>query len=158
MQPQPACSSSSGPAAPTNPHSHAAAVPALDPVQPSVHRLALLSRSPRNSSHPQLPFSTRHSELIYEARDKNNLNLNRRLMGQFRRSLDKWELIDFALQNRRYTWSNERVEPTLVRLDRMFYNKEWDLTYSGYTLQALSSSLSDHCPLLLCQQARPRKQ
>jgi hypothetical protein len=39
----------------------------------------------------------------------------------------------------------------------VFCNAEWDLEFSGFTLQALSSSLSDHCPLFLCQQATPRK-
>jgi hypothetical protein len=72
--------------------------------------------------------------LIYEARDKNNPNLNRRLMGRFRRTLDECELLEFTLQNRRYTWNNERIEPTLIRLDRVFCNKEWDLKYSGFTL------------------------
>jgi hypothetical protein len=93
--------------------------------------------------------------LIYEARDKNNLTLNRWLMGTFRHTLNTCELLEIALQNRRYTWSNEREELTLVRLDRVFFNKEWELMYSDFTLQALSSSLSDHCPLFLCQQARP---
>jgi hypothetical protein len=93
--------------------------------------------------------------LIYEARDKNNLNLNRQLMGWFRQSLDMCELFEFALQNRKYTWSNERAQPTLVQLDRVFYNKDWDLMHSGFSLQALSSSLSDHSPLLLCRQDMP---
>jgi hypothetical protein len=44
--------------------------------------------------------------LIYEARDKNNLNLNWQLMGRFRRTLDRCELSEFALQNHRYIWSN----------------------------------------------------
>jgi hypothetical protein len=96
--------------------------------------------------------------LIYEARDRNNFTLNCRLMGQFRRSLDKCELMEFSLQNQWYTWSNERVEPTLVQLDRVFCNKKWDLKYSGFMLQALSSSQSDHYPLLLCQQARLKQQ
>jgi hypothetical protein len=39
----------------------------------------------------------------------------------------------------------------------VFYNAEWDLEFSGFTLQALSSSLSNHCSLLLYQQATPRK-
>jgi hypothetical protein len=38
--------------------------------------------------------------LIYEARDKNHLNLNRRLMGRFSHVLDSCELFEFALQNR----------------------------------------------------------
>jgi hypothetical protein len=96
--------------------------------------------------------------MIYKACDKNNLNLNRRLMGQFRQTLDGYELIEFTLQNWRYTWSNERAEPTLIGLDRVFCNQEWDLKFSGFNLQALSSSISDHCPLPLCQQARPKRQ
>uniref|UniRef100_A0A453K837 Endonuclease/exonuclease/phosphatase domain-containing protein n=2 Tax=Aegilops tauschii subsp. strangulata TaxID=200361 RepID=A0A453K837_AEGTS len=32
--------------------------------------------------------------LIYEARDKNNLNLNRRLMGKFRAALNRAELFE----------------------------------------------------------------
>jgi hypothetical protein len=55
--------------------------------------------------------------LIYETRDKNNANLNRRLMGSLRHTLHYCELIEFALQNRKFTWSNERRQPTLIRLD-----------------------------------------
>jgi endonuclease/exonuclease/phosphatase family metal-dependent hydrolase len=102
-------------------------------------------------------IALRDFNLIYEARDKNNTNLNRRLMGQFRRTLDECELLEIALQNPKYTWSNERAMPTLIRLDRVFCNKEWDLRFYGFALQALPSSLSDHCPLFLCQQIRPRQ-
>jgi hypothetical protein len=94
--------------------------------------------------------------LIYEVRDNNNQNINWRLMGRFRHVLDTCELFEFELQNRRFTWSNEREVPTLVRLDRVFCNQQWDLLLTGFRLQALSSSLSDHCPLLLCQQLKPR--
>jgi hypothetical protein len=41
--------------------------------------------------------------LIYQASDKNNLNLNRRMMGKFRRVLDDCELLEVTLQNRKYT-------------------------------------------------------
>jgi hypothetical protein len=94
--------------------------------------------------------------MIYEATNKNNMNLNRRFMGSFRHVLNTCELFEFKLQNRSYTWSNEREDPTLVRLDRVFCNKEWNLLLTGFGLQALSSSLSDHCLLLLCQQSMPR--
>lgn len=46
--------------------------------------------------------------LIYQPAHKSNLNLNRRLMGKFRRTLDDCELVEIALQNRKYTCSNER--------------------------------------------------
>lgn len=87
--------------------------------------------------------------MIYEARDKNNLNLNRRLMGQFRTALNQSKLIEISLQNRKFTWSNERANPTLCKLDRIFCNKDWDVLFSNVQLQALSSSMSDHYPLYL---------
>jgi hypothetical protein len=63
---------------------------------------------------------------------------------------------ELALHNHRYTWSNERSVPTLVRLDRAFCNKDWDLLFVGCMLQVLSTSLSDHCPILIYQQSKPK--
>ncbi|EHK62708.1 hypothetical protein M3S_E07 [Sorghum bicolor] len=34
-------------------------------------------------------------------------------MGRFRKTLDDCELMELSLQNRRFTWSNERQEPTM---------------------------------------------
>jgi hypothetical protein len=62
--------------------------------------------------------------MIYQASDQNNLNLNQRLMGSFRHTLNRCELFEFNLQNCKFTWSNERENPTLVCLDRMLYNKD----------------------------------
>ena len=56
--------------------------------------------------------------LIIEARDKNNVNVNRRTMGMFRRCINDLELKEATLLDRRYTWSNAREQPTLVKLDR----------------------------------------
>lgn len=96
--------------------------------------------------------------LIYQASDKNNLNLNRRLMGKFRAALDNCELLEICLQNHRFTWSNERNNPTLVRLDRAFCNPDWDMLFPNFALHALSTGASDHCPILLrCQHNVPRK-
>jgi hypothetical protein len=90
--------------------------------------------------------------LIYQASDKNNLNLNRRLMGKFRRALDNCELMEIALQNRRYTWSNERQNPSMVRLDRVFCNQEWEELFPDFALSALSTGASDHYPIILNRQ------
>jgi exonuclease III len=94
---------------------------------------------------------------IYKARDKNNNRLNMRLMNQFRQAIDECELKELHLQNRKFTWSNERQRPMLVRLDRIFCNGEWEDLFGSHGLQALSSSLSDHCPLLLSNQTSPRR-
>jgi hypothetical protein len=70
-------------------------------------------------------------------------------MGKFRRTLDDYELVEIALQNRKYTWSNERQNPTLVRLDRVFCNSEWEMAYPDFTLTALGTGGLDHYPLFL---------
>lgn len=82
--------------------------------------------------------------LIYKARDKNNDNLNLSLMRRFRATLAHYGLKEINLQNKKYTWSNERRRPTLVRLDRVFCNESWDISFADYTLYALSSAHSDH--------------
>jgi hypothetical protein len=87
--------------------------------------------------------------LIYEARDKNNAALNRRLMGQFRAALNLAELKEIRCLNRAFSWSNERQQPTLVRLDRFFCNSAWEALFHACAVQALTSTHSDHCPLLL---------
>jgi exonuclease III len=86
---------------------------------------------------------------IADARDKNNANLNRRAMARFRAAINELELKEACLLGRRYTWSNEREHPTLVRLDRWFCSVEWAELCPDATLAALSSSLSDHCPILM---------
>jgi hypothetical protein len=96
--------------------------------------------------------------LIYKATDKNNLDLNRRLMGKFRAALDQCELMEICLQNQKFTWSNERQSPTLVRLDRAFSNSDWEVMFPNFALHALSTGASDHTPILLTRQdIVPRK-
>lgn len=87
--------------------------------------------------------------MIYRDEDKNNNNLNRRMMGRFRRFLNDGVLKELYLHGRRYTWSNERETPTLARLDRVFCSSDWEEMHSSCSLRCLSSVISDHCPLLL---------
>ncbi|XP_073359879.1 uncharacterized protein [Aegilops tauschii subsp. strangulata] len=95
---------------------------------------------------------------IYRARDKNKRNVNcNRINHRFRVTLQSCELKEIHLQNCRFTWSNERVNPTLCKLDSFFCNAECDTIFSTHVLNALSSSLSDHCPLLLADDKGPRR-
>uniref|UniRef100_J3NC32 Reverse transcriptase domain-containing protein n=1 Tax=Oryza brachyantha TaxID=4533 RepID=J3NC32_ORYBR len=87
--------------------------------------------------------------MIISAEDKNNSRVNRRMMRAFRNSLNSLEVKELYLFGRRYTWSNEQQIPTLVRLDRVFVSTDWEDSFTDANLQALSSSASDHCPLLL---------
>lgn len=93
--------------------------------------------------------------LICEARDKNNSNINRSLMRKFRQALDASELMEIRVQNRKYTWSNGQRNPTMEYLDRVFFNNEWADIFRSANLQALSSSLSDHSPLFLSNYSQP---
>jgi hypothetical protein len=87
--------------------------------------------------------------MIYCAEDKNNDNVNRALMGRFRRLVNDLELKEIPLLGRRYTWSNERASPTLVKLDRVLCTADWEDIFPDCVLQSLASEISDHCPLLL---------
>ena len=84
--------------------------------------------------------------LILQASDKSNDNLNRRLMGEFRGTINFLELKELNLRGRKFTWSNE---VTQTRIDREFCSTEWDLMLPHCLLNALSSMVSDHSPLLL---------
>ncbi|XP_071681673.1 uncharacterized protein [Lolium perenne] len=94
---------------------------------------------------------------IRRARDKNKRNVNRGRINRFRAALHSCELTEIHLQNRRFTWSNERENPTLCKLDAFYCNSEWDIRFDTHVLHALSSSLSDHCPLLLSDACGPRR-
>lgn len=75
--------------------------------------------------------------MIYRDEDKNNGNLNRRMMGRFRCFLNDCELKEIYLHGRRYTWSNERDTPTLVRLDRVFTTLAWEEMFGSCMLRCL---------------------
>jgi exonuclease III len=94
---------------------------------------------------------------IHRARDKNKRNVNRGRINRFRLALQACELKEVHLQNRRFTWSNERLSPTLCKLDTFFCNSEWDFCFDTHVLHALSYALSDHCPLLLADDSGPRR-
>lgn len=87
--------------------------------------------------------------MIYSADDKSNDNLNRAIMGWFRRFINEMELKEVPLIGRRYTWSNERDSPTLVKLDRVLCTTTWEDLYPDCVFQSHATEMSDHCPLLL---------
>jgi hypothetical protein len=87
--------------------------------------------------------------MIYSAEDKNNDNLNKRSMGRFRWLVNDLELKEIPLLDRRYTWSNEREAPTLIKLDRVLCTAGWEAVYLEAILQSQATEILDHCPLLL---------
>ena len=87
--------------------------------------------------------------MIYCSEDKSNENINRAMMGRFRRFVNDLELKEIPLLGRRYTWSNERESPTLVKLDRVLCTNDWEEIYNENVLQSHATEMSDHCPLIL---------
>ena len=98
----------------------------------------------------QLPWMLNGDfNLICDPADKNNHRINRRLMSRFQHALNSMALSEMPLAGRHFTWSSEQSRPTLVKLDRVFFSNSWDDLYPASQLQALSSSISDHCPMML---------
>jgi hypothetical protein len=87
--------------------------------------------------------------LISRAEDKNNGNLDRAMKCRFRRLINELQLMELLMLGRRFTWSNKRSSPTLVRLDRVLYTSEWEDIFLDCLLQSTASLISDHCPLVL---------
>uniref|UniRef100_A0A453JTH1 Endonuclease/exonuclease/phosphatase domain-containing protein n=1 Tax=Aegilops tauschii subsp. strangulata TaxID=200361 RepID=A0A453JTH1_AEGTS len=94
--------------------------------------------------------------LIYRDEDKSNDNLNRRMMGRFRCTINDLALKEVYLNGRRFTWSNEQSPPTLVHLDRVLCTPDWEELHGECHLRCLASVVSDHSPLLLdCKPVPP---
>jgi hypothetical protein len=87
--------------------------------------------------------------LICQESDKNNSRINRSLMLQFRRALNHLEVREIQLVGRKYTWTNSQANLTMTRIDKAFCTTHWENLYANPVAQALSSAVSDHCPLLL---------
>jgi hypothetical protein len=87
--------------------------------------------------------------MVYQAQDKNNTRLNQSLMPRFRRTLNYLEVKEIDLVGRRFTWSNNQASPTLTHIERPFCSSSWEEVYANPILNPVSSSTSDHCPLIL---------
>lgn len=119
-------------------------------LQEEDEKLAFLDELRNVSQSHQEPWAiTGDFNMIYQAQDKSNANLDYRWMRRFRRCLDDLSLKEVDLHGRRFTWSNERANPTMVRLDRFFCTVPWDDLFLNCILQVASSSMSDHWPIVL---------
>lgn len=87
--------------------------------------------------------------LILNETDKSNDRIDRANMRRFRRTVHELGLQDMHFHGRLFTWSNKRLVPTMVRLDRVLISPEWDEQFPNAHLRGLGSDATDHCPLLL---------
>ncbi|XP_073359839.1 uncharacterized protein [Aegilops tauschii subsp. strangulata] len=70
-------------------------------------------------------------------------------MGRFRAKLNRLELKEMYLNGRKFTWSNERENVTVEKIDHVFMTSDWEDLYPASFLSAVGSVISDHCPLLM---------
>jgi len=84
---------------------------------------------------------------IYQEEDKNNSNLNHRLMDAFRATINHLHLKEIKLNGRRFTWSNQQDMPTLTRIDRFLCTPEWKLIFPACFLHHChhSCQTTHHC-------------
>lgn len=74
-------------------------------------------------------------------------------MHDFRKVIDDLALADLHLSGRSFTWSNERENPTMERLDRALASIEWLEEHPNYLIGSTDSS--DHAPLLIVLSTEP---
>jgi hypothetical protein len=71
------------------------------------------------------------------------------LISSFRALRDEIEVKEIHLNGRRYTWTSGTQNPTHTKIDHVFTSKEWELVHPHCHLQAASTSVSHHCPMVL---------
>jgi endonuclease/exonuclease/phosphatase family metal-dependent hydrolase len=81
--------------------------------------------------------------------EKINSNINWTAMDEFNTWINDMQLMDVDIANSKYTWSNKRREPTLVKLDRVLINLHWSQRFLHSECRALPRPTSDHKPVLL---------
>lgn len=57
-------------------------------------------------------------------------------------------LLNISMYDRQFTWSNDRLEPHMARLDRFIISSEWNSLFPNSLQKALPNTSSDHCPVL----------
>jgi hypothetical protein len=73
-------------------------------------------------------------------------NNQTRISKKFNNFLDHFNLFQYELQDRKFTWSNGTQ---FALLDRIVGSLQWNSQYRRCTIKDLPKNGSDHCPLLL---------
>lgn len=87
--------------------------------------------------------------LVREAADKNNGNINLNWTSKFNDWTNCSALMELKLANRQFTWSNNQANNIMASIDRLFMTTCWDSHYPSAVLSALPRVGSDHTPLVV---------
>lgn len=83
------------------------------------------------------------------AHEKSNGGNNWVVMDRFNSWIRDAALDDIHIENRQYTGSNKRARLTLIKLDRVLVNAEWNLAFLNCTASAVTTTTSDHVPIVV---------
>lgn len=78
--------------------------------------------------------------------------INRRLINAFRAALNLMEVSELRLHGRRFIWTGTCQQQPETKIDHVFHTAEWGLLFPQCLLQAVTSSVSDHCAMILTGQ------
>ena len=70
-------------------------------------------------------------------------------MNDFSEFIFSLGLMDIPMEGGRYTWSNNRENAAMSRIDRFLYTGDWEDRYPTVVQRRLSRLLSDHFPIML---------
>jgi exonuclease III len=87
--------------------------------------------------------------LMRNSSEKNTDGFRQHEADAFNDKINSLSLIELPLLDRRYTWTSNRAEPTLQRLDRVFINIAWSQMFPNTSLSSLTRFISDHIPLIV---------
>jgi hypothetical protein len=87
--------------------------------------------------------------LVRQALEKSNENINAQWVFLFNDWINKWNLIELKTANRLFTWSNNQDVHIFATLDRVLASITWEQKFPLSSIQALPRLVSDHTPLLL---------
>ncbi|XP_073351707.1 uncharacterized protein [Aegilops tauschii subsp. strangulata] len=88
--------------------------------------------------------------------EKNSPNFDAGAAAAFNLAIEDLSLQDLPLVDRRFTWSNCRADPTLVRLDRALINLEWSSCCSLFRHERCWAFSEDYRTLIRNVWARPQ--
>jgi hypothetical protein len=80
--------------------------------------------------------------------EKNKKFSSNRFSDVFNNIIQVNGLRDFTIGEGGYTWSNNQVNPTLEKLDRVLINRNWELLFPTVIGCLLPRELSDHNPIV----------
>lgn len=92
--------------------------------------------------------------VIRHRTDKSGTNFNIQTSSLFNNFINKHQLLEHKLVDRRYTWTNGTY---FALLDRFFTSLPWDQLYPTSYTSDLGQYGSDHCPIILHISAKLEK-